>query len=895
MLDADTVAALDAGGTIVTATRRLARTMQLEVARGQRGASWATPDILPWSAWLQERFATLRDFGELAEPRPCLDEWQATALWEEVFNGDPVAATLLMPGGAVDSFRDAWALVHDWRLSWAELATRGSEDCQVFLRMASTYRRRLATLGVIDRAQLPALLADALGAASGAEVLFTGFDSLAPAQQHVLDALGTRARLLTSPRSGSTPTTMSFEDSRAELAAAAAWARARLDADPEIRLGIVVPDLDAQAPMLERLLDQALVPRRLWPGETERPRPWNMSLGQPLVDLPVVAAAFLAFELRGEPVDTATLSRLLRSPFLAGANQEGGSRARLEAWLRRRGSDRIEPARLLGWLRGSDGAPACPRLAAGVAGCIEALQVGRRRQLPSHWCEAFTRALEALGWPGDGPTDSATWQTVQAWVELLRVFSRLDTVAAPMTLASALARLRRIGAQQRFQPETPDVPVQVLGLLETAGLAFDGLWVTGLHDGVLPAPLRPSPLLPAALQRERGMPRACPQRELQLAAHLVERLARAAPEVRFSYPKNRQDEPLRASPLIATLAPPDDCGAFTVADIATAAFAARRPEQIIDQQAPAISGEVRGGSALLADQSACPFKAFATHRLAARPLETPAAGVDPMSRGSFVHLALNLLWGELRDREGLAVLDAAGRADRIHAALRRAAAETLAGVPPALVQIEVQDAVARIGELLEIELSRPDFRVEHREQRLAIELGPLRLSGQLDRVDRVADGLVVIDYKTGSANAAGWRGERPAEPQMPLYAMAYRQALAGLAYASLKPGAVCMSGVARSAEVLGPALPRYKPPEDWNGELDSWQRVLEDLASGFARGDARVDPLKPKGQDGSCEWCHLATLCRRDELLRSGALGSARPDDADGGVAANGQEFVDHD
>ncbi|NGX16515.1 PD-(D/E)XK nuclease family protein [Wenzhouxiangella sp. XN24] len=882
------LAALDAGATIVTATRRLARTLQFEVARNRGGASWATPEIMPWSAWVEERFASLRDFGELDDPRPVLDEWQAATLWEEVFSRDPVADTLLMPGGAVESFREAWALALDWRLSWPELAARGSEDCQVFLRMARAYRRRLDTLNVIDRAQLPDMLA-ALLTAQGPAVFFAGFDTFSPAQQQLVQALGPRARSLGPPRPGSTATVTSFADSRAELAAVAAWARARLDAEPEARLGIVVPDLDAQAPVLEYLLDQALVPPRLWPGQTELSRPWNLSLGQPLVDLPVVAAAFLVFELRGEAMDSTAVSRLLRSPFLAGATAEAAQRARLERWLRQHGGDRISPARLLAWLSGANGAPACPQLAARMAVCMEALRTGRSRQRPSHWCEVLTRVLETMGWPGDGPVDSSTWQTVQAWVELLHVFSRLDAVAVPATLSEALGRLRRIGAQQRFQPETPEVPVQVLGLLETAGLAFDGLWVTGLHDGVLPAPLRPQPMLPAALQREKGMPRACPQRELELADHLVTRLAGAAPEVRFSHPTSRQDEPLRASPLVARLARAPDSGAFAVADIAAATFHGRRQERLVDERAPGVSGAVPGGSALLADQSACPFKAFATHRLDAAPMEAPTTGVDPSSRGSFVHLALSFLWGELRDRAGLAALDAANRARLVEEALRRAAAETLEEVPSALVRIEVQDAAIRIGQLLDIELLRPDFSVEHCERRIDFELGALRLGGRVDRIDRVAEGVVVLDYKTGAASAAKWRGERPDEPQMPLYALAWREELAGLAYASLKPGDVGLSGVVRSADVLGRALPNSKPPEDWAEELDDWRNVLENLASGFAEGDARVDPLDPRPQ-GTCEWCHLATLCRRDELLRIGALGGDASADASRDIETGADE-----
>src|SRR5690606_10758606 len=158
------------------------------------------------------------------------------------------------------------------------------------------------------------------------------------------------------------------------------------------------------------------------------------------------------------------------------------------------------------------------------------------------WAAALARALARLGWPGDGPAGSGTWQTVQASASLLEAFSRLDAVVGPLGLGEALARLRRAGAAQRLQPETPGPPVQVLGLLDTAGLEFDGVWVTGMHDGILPQPLRPCPLLPAALQREQRMPRACPDTELALARRTVARLAGAAAEVRFSYPEMREDE-----------------------------------------------------------------------------------------------------------------------------------------------------------------------------------------------------------------------------------------------------------------------------------------------------------------------------------------------------------------
>jgi ATP-dependent helicase/nuclease subunit B len=866
--------ALEQGAVVVTATRRLARQLRLARAAQEGAPSWPTPAALPWRAWLTERYRDLRDFGLLADPRPCLDDFQAAAVWTELLQADPLGERLLMPGGAVEGFMEAWRLAHDWQLSWGELGARAGEDCRAFLRLAAAYRRRLDALGCLDAAALPRVLAEQAGQERGPPVIFAGFDTLSPTQCTLFRGLGARARRAAGPRLGAASTLHEFADGRQEFAAAAAWARARLEADPAARLGIVVPDLDAAASYVEDLLDEALCPARLLPGRTDVPRPWNVSLGVPLADTPAVAAAFLAGMLARDELELAEVGRLLRSPFFAGAEEEGAERARLDAWLREHAGDRVAAAQLLRWLAGRDGAPRCPRLEAGVRGLLDELQASPRRRPPADWAAALTRGLQRLGWPGGGNVDSATWQMAQAWAGLLEAFSRLDAVIGPQSLGEALARLKRMGAQQRFQPETPDLPIQVLGLLETAGLEFDGLWVTGMHDGVLPAPLRPCALLPAALQRERGMPRACPDTELALARRLVARLAGAAGEVRFSYPASREDEPLRPSPVLAALSPAEPPG-DAMRGFAAACFELRRVEQLSDPAGPGITGAVTGGTGLLAAQSACPFRAFALHRLDSRALETPGIGVDGRTRGSLLHRALRDFWGALDDRATLAALDTAARATRIRAALAHAAAEVLGEVPAGLARIELDEAARRIEELLELELLRPPFRVEQREQPIDIEVGALRIRGQVDRLDRVAGGLAIIDYKSGEARASDWLGERPAEPQMPLYALAFATEVVALAYASLKPGSVGFQGLARSRDALGDALRmRAEPvPAEWPARLAAWRAVLEALAGEFAAGDARVAPVRLSGGGAPCPRCHLAVLCRRDELLRAGVLG----------------------
>ena len=361
------VKAMAEGAAVVTPTRRLARALQEDFARQAQAASWPTPSVLPWSAWLQALFRELRDFGILAQPRPCLDEWQSAAVWEQALAADDVTQQLLMFGGAVESFREAWQLAHEWCLPWPELHARGGDDCHSFLRVAHGYQSRLDELGCLDDSQLPPLLAAKLPELTGPPVIFAGFDRLSPAQQGVFEALGPRARRLMPTRREAGPGLLSFADSRVELAAAADWARRKLDENPSARIAIVVPDLEAQAPMLEALLDAALAPQRLFPGNEQAPRPWNLSLGRPLSEAPVVAAALLALGLARSDMELSELGRLLRSPFLGGASAEGADRARLDrgqpGCVHCRTSGVPAPSQGVRMGRGGDARLARPRLA----------------------------------------------------------------------------------------------------------------------------------------------------------------------------------------------------------------------------------------------------------------------------------------------------------------------------------------------------------------------------------------------------------------------------------------------------------------------------------------------------------------------------------------------------
>ncbi|MEJ2521676.1 MAG: PD-(D/E)XK nuclease family protein, partial [Gammaproteobacteria bacterium] len=544
------------------------------------------------------------------------------------------------------------------------------------------------------------------------------------------------------------------------------------------------------------------------------------------------------------------------------------------AWLRENGGTEISAGRLAADARRLPGPAGAPEFGSRLSRLLDVLWQSPRRRSYGRWSEAFARALEAAGWPGDAPLDSAEYQATGAWAELLDELAALDAVSGPASLQEACGRLRRMATERLFQPESAEVPVQVLGLFEAAGLQFEGIWVAGLHDGVLPAPLAPSPFIPAGLQRARGMPRADPETEHRLARLRLERLAASAAEVVFSWPRRSGDEPLRPSPVLKGL--PEALPAGTAPPLLPVLQRnSASLESVADEAGPSCSGPIRGGTGLLRAYSACPFQAFGRYRLRCEPLAQPTPGVNPMARGEILHEALQVLWAELGDSDTLAGMDAADRRRRVEAAVDAGMARAAAGgsLPdqPALLAIEKVQAVARIEGLLELELRRPPFEVIRREEWLELPVGALVLKGRVDRVDQVPGGMAVIDYKAGESRRSDWYGERPREPQLPLYAVTLPEVVA-VAFANLKPGRVGYQGLARDAEAMGlvkPARKDHGPPE-WEALLAEWRETLAGLAAGVAAGNARVAPRQGRV---TCEYCGLQVLCRREELAAEGAIG----------------------
>ena len=496
-------------------------------------------------------------------------------------------------------------------------------------------------------------------------------------------------------------------------------------------------------------------------------------------------------------------------------------------------------------------------------------------QPPSAWARAVSEALALIGFPGERGLDSTEYQTLAKWHEVVAGFAALDRVVARTGYADAVSRLRRMATDVLFQPETPEVPVQVLGELEATGMEFDHLWVMGLSDETWPRGPRPNPFLPVELQRLAGVPQGSATGMLELARRLTGEWLSCAGEVVLSYPQREDDREFKPSPLIVAV-PLQPLPLPDYASYRDAVHGLRKLERSEDAEALPLGAEavVGGGTAVIQDHAACPFRSFALRRLDARGLEEPHAGLDAMERGTLVHRALALAWAQLKTRSALDAMTEVG----LDALLLRAAADAVARIrrerPTVLsgrfAEIEKRRLVRLARAWLDVEKRRGGFTVLATEDKRSIEIGGLTLNARLDRVDETDDGRrIVIDYKTGKVSPATMVGERPEEPQLPLYLLSAEPDAVAVAFAQVRAGDMKFAGLARDADVLPDVrtLPdgRLKQAApSWGQQVEAWRAGLARIAAGFAAGDARVDP---KRYPGTCRTCDVKPFCRIYERL----------------------------
>lgn len=868
------------GCILLTPNFRLARRIKAQwdarrVAAGER--VWEPLPVQPLESWLLGQWELAVSLGLLPPVTP-IGSTQAMELWRQVIYQQERHSSdyhLLRHGAAAELASQARDILRRWQVDMNDQGIRqlfGLErDCGTFLHWLTLFEQRLIDAGQCTLVDCLAQLPSIAGHLPAAHVALVELDDIAPLVRAALEALSAGVREISPKTARAERLVHSFSDKRGELQSVATWAADLHRKDPVTTVGIVLSDMGGDRISLEYLL------RREFNclGENYNSLPVNFSTGITLAQAPLVRDALGILAMGLQHTEVPAVVGLLRSRFISLPDAQS---ALAQKFIRQLYDDGCELVAI------ADLRYAAAQVSLGdqkglLLGhhllALSAKRELRRDALPSLWAERFSEVLSMWGWPGDGTLDSLEFQQLELWYRTLDEFRAFDAVCVAIDFGAALHLLRDCCSRQVSQPQTADSPVQVLGPLEAAGLAFDHLWLCGMQGASWPASPRPNPFIPISLQSLLQMPHATPEREWAFSESLLQQYSRACHVLHASYCRQIDGVPDLPSALLQDFTLQTMSESPLVCTQWTNSCIEGDLEELTDHSAPLLDPRqkpvMKGGSSLLEDQSQCPFSAFARHRLNVEPLTAFSVALSAGERGSLMHAALFTLFGEICDDSSLRALNPE-REDQTVAQAVQAAIEGVPGVQrrrlgTAYWQLEGQRLASLLHEWLTVERQRSAFSVAQREQDITLELAKLQFRLRVDRVDQLPDGSrVIIDYKSGNSKVQDWLGERPVRPQLLLYGIAEPDSAAALAFAQVRPRECCYVGLGRVAVAPGistdisRAVKAKMEADDWSSLNARWRENLERIARSFVAGEAQVDPLSPS----SCSRCGLQSLCRVD-------------------------------
>jgi ATP-dependent helicase/nuclease subunit B len=862
------------GYTFVTASKRQARYVRHQYALAMVAAGqtvWESPTILPWQAWLTQSREE-QDFNR-GSKQLVLNTTQQRRLWQGVIEDSEHARDFLQINPVVQQAMHTYALCKSWHIPIFPEGIYLNRDAIAFRAWVRQYEAQLDRQQWTDTTGLAASLIVEQLKEQG--VVFYGFDLYTPEQMRLMERMGEAGIEViryTPPGRNQGVRHLQFADPLDEIRAAAAWAKQLVTSDSTVTVGIIVPDLNQRRQVIARILEQQFSPASLI-GQASAATPlYAIAPGRPLSDYPLVHAAREILALGNRKHTVERLGGLLRSVFIREAVSEQPARAQLDAALRCSGEQQWQLKNLLRYceqyLKPYEQAPGFRQM---LQQFLEASQNTPKRQTPGDWAGTFTAWLKIFGWPGECPPDSEQYQTLTAWRDALAELASLNNVMPACDYSTALSLLGKILSETRFQPESVETPIQICGLPGAAGMHYDYLWVTGINDQVWPEPARPNPFIPAVLQREAGLPGATAAIALAHTRSLATQLIASCGQMIFTYAAMQGEQEYRPSPVLQAY-PVEPPTSLPEPDYKQLLLQSARIETVEDGDVPLTTegGKASGGSSILSDQAACPFRAFARHRLYAQGMAEVDIGLDPMVRGQLVHAVLQQVWQQLHDSTTLHQTAPAELQQLVSTVVADVVKQQASRQPETFTRqfslLESQRLTTLALDWLQRERSRAPFSVLAVEQNKQTSLSGLGLRLRIDRIDQLEDGrLVILDYKTGNTKLSDWDGERLNAPQLPLYAICSDGEVAALAWASLKKGQVGFTGLATTDELLPgvkAAVDKDTGEDLFASRLHQWESILADLATEFVNGHADVSP-----KDATvCRHCDLHSLCRIHEM-----------------------------
>lgn len=487
-----------------------------------------------------------------------------------------------------------------------------------------------------------------------------------------------------------------------------------------------------------------------------------------------------------------------------------------------------------------------------------------QKTLPD-WAACFSKILADWYWPGPWPMQSTAQQILNCWQRCWQQWLGLSMYQSLWRAEEALDWLEHCCTQQAFQPQQSfeQARVFIINAQEISTGDYDQVWLVQADSLQWPQKPKTWAGIPHAVKLKHQMPCTAPQASQNYFKQLEDQLLHSAPQINVSYAEIIEQTQRKLAPILSPRASKE----LTVQAYPKLSIF-KHINQFESIQSSTPLQVPRFSSQCLQDFSTCQFKGIAKHILKIKRPELPSEGLSNALRGVLIHEALAHLWSDMKDQSTLSSLTTRGRSHKIHQAIQKVFSKRILQFDWPLTtqhtEIESEIIAQRLEAWLALELERPPFSVIATELPVNLIIENQKFSMRLDRVDSTTSGHVIIDYKTGQAHLSDWFTDRPDNPQMLLYALAYQPSPTGLAYGQLNANKLRFLGIIKQdTEWPGMLLSDKKnelPP--WSILLEQWRHSIQQL---IRRTEHASPILNPKYGALTCNQCHLHSLCRIKE------------------------------
>ena len=794
------------------------------------------PRCFSYEAWLQDVFWSSSQRSSQDQHPLLLSNHQQRFIWKEILQEN---LQRTVSDELINTIQDAWQRCIFWQISPEHPSFQYNQQSRRFQQWYRQFQQVLKRQYAITIAELPTYLSKIGFNLSNSTLVWSCFDEFTPIQRKLQQSLsGENCLQLFDDFQEKSINGYCYaaKDPQQELHQAITWAQQRLNAGDH-RIAIILPELQNNIQSVQTAFSQSFSSEL-----------YNISYGKPLLDYPIINTAIHLLTLDHQSINAEQIKLLMQSPFIAGGQKEFAARSLILQDSQLMTLAQVSWQHFLTQIK-----TVAPKLHA----CLQAVPIYPKKDTVYGWVQHFKQRLYLLGFPGEIEINSHLYQCLQRFLLLFDELMSLNILTKQLSAQEAIQALRALSASVLFQIQKPPSPITVLGFLEASGCYYDSIWITSLTDNCLPQKTKFSPFLPVHLQKSMKMPHSDAQTEFQRAQVALHRFGYACHAIVYSYPSTIGEQSQFPYALIAQYPQHDT---LFCPELKTTCGLESYSESYLFPPKP--NEKLSGGTAMLASQAKCPFQAFASHRLKAKPGLSIRDGLDLAQRGQLLHKIMEHLWLKLDNQTNLLRLSSE-QLDTIIDHCIQLSWDSLSKNYPNMIsalsqEVEYQRLKYLIHRCLDWEKRRNSFQVLAIEQSHQINIAGLSLQIRMDRLDQdlVNDSQVVIDYKTSLPNSKPWLEERPESPQLLVYALLNIK-MTTLMFIQLKAGNISLQGL--SAHPLDePGIQSLQEHESWTTYHQHWEKQLSLLASEIQSGNCEPKPKR----SSLCQQCAFPSLCR---------------------------------